>query len=178
MAIWNTPLYTSQVPQAGQSQAVGYQLAKASRGALRIAECLYVISAGATEAANDLIYLSLQYQGERLIPSYSRVVFQNPGTTLTLEVGDSVTANRYTGTLTLSNTASALNFDSSPGASSGAATYNPADITVPAYSAANPPQNIPPPTTVDQTIIIAKILSAGTLTAGAKILFLLGFVAN
>lgn len=178
MAIWQTPLYTSQVPGAGQSQAVGYQLAKASRGALRIAECLYTISSGATEAANDLIYLSLQYPGERLIPGLSKIIAENCGTTLTLEVGDSVTANRYSGTITLSNTTFDNFLSSSLGASSGAATLNPADITVPAYSAANPPQPIPPPTSVDQTIVIAKILSAGTLTAGKKILFLLAFVAN
>lgn len=178
MAIWKTALYTSMVPVGGQSQTVSYQLAKASRGPLRIAECLYSISSGATEAANDLIYLSLQYPGERLMPSYSKVTGQNPGTTLTLQIGDSVTANRYSGTLTLSNTATDLFFSSAVGASSGAATYNPADITVPAYSSSNPPQPIPPPTTVDQTIVIAKILTAGTLTANALILFTLAFVAD
>lgn len=177
MPIWNTALYNSQVPQGGQSQAVSYLLSKVSRGALRICESLYAISAGATEAANDLIYLSLQYPGERLIPSLSKVTAENCGTTLTLEVGDSVTANRYSGSLTLSNTTFDAFLSSSLGATSGAATYNPADITVPAYSAANPPQNIPPPTTVDQTIVIAKILTAGTLTAGKRILFLLAFVA-
>lgn len=177
MANWQTPLYTSQVPQAGKSQAVGYQLSKASRGKLRITESLYTLAG--TEAAADLIYLALLYPGERLIPSYCKVTCQNPGTTFSVQVGDSVTVNRYSGTLALGGGAQDLFFSSQVGYVSGttSALYNPADITVPAYSSANPPQPIPPPTTVDQTIVIAKVTAAAALNAGAMILFLLAFVA-
>jgi hypothetical protein len=174
MAIWNTPLYTSQVPGAGYSEAVKYPLAKVARGKLRIVECPYTISAGATEAASDLIYLTLLQPGDRVLPAYSKVVWQNPGTTLTVEFGDSVTANRYSGTITLSNTAGAVSFDSAP----VAGTYTPTDITVPAYTGANPPQPVPPPNATDQTIVIMKILSAAALTAGQIIWIGLGVVGE
>lgn len=172
MAIWTTPLYTSQIPAAGASEALNYPLAKNARGKLRIVQSLYVLTA--TEAANDLIYLTLLQPGDRLIPSYSTLAFENPGTTLTLSVGDSVTANRYCGTLTLSNTVNSFDFDTAP----VAGTYVLADVLLPAYSAANPPQPVPPPNTTDQTIVIAKILSAATLTAGKRLFFQLGVVGE
>lgn len=172
MAIWTTPLYTSSIPGAGVSEAVNYPLAKNLQGKLRIAQALYTISAGATEAANDLIYLCLLKIGARVIPSFCTLVFENPGTTLTLEIGDSVTANRYSGTLTLSNTVGSLDFDTAP----VTGTYTLSDITAPAYTAANPPQPVPPPNTLDQTILIAKILSAAALTGGKRLLFQIGYV--
>lgn len=178
MAIWNTPLYTSQVPAAGASEAVNYPLAKNARGKLRITQAIYTISAGATEAANDLIYLTMLQPGDRVLPGLCKTIAENCGTTLTIQIGDSVTVNRYAGTITLSNTTLDAFWSATLGATSGASVFAPADITVPAYTAANPPQPIPPPSTVDQTIIIAKIISANTLTSGKRILFQIALVGE
>jgi hypothetical protein len=170
MAIWQTPLYTSQVPGLGVSEAVNYPLAKNARGKLRIVDALYAISAGATEAANDLIYLTMLQPGDRLIPALSKLTAENPGTTLTLEVGDTVTANRYSGTFTLSNTVTDVFFSSQP----VTGTYTTSDVALPVYGT----PSVPPPTATDQTIVIAKILTAAALTATKRLLFLLAIVGE
>jgi hypothetical protein len=176
MATWNTPLYTSQIPAAGASEAVNYPLAKIARGKLRIVRAVYTLVN--TEAANDLIQLTMLQPGDRVLPEYSKIVSENPGTTLTLQIGDSVTANRYSGTLTLSNTTLDAFWSSSLGATSGASVFASADITVPAYTGATPPQPVPPANATDQTIVIAKILSAAALTAGKRIVFDIAIVGE
>jgi len=172
MAIWQSSLYTTQVPALGKSEAVQYPLAKNARGKLRIVQIPYTLVG--TEAANDLIYLTMLQPGDRVLPQYSKVTGQNPGTTLTIQIGDSVTVNRYSGTLTLSGAATDLFFSSTPGTT----LYAPTDITLPAYLPASPPQPVPPPNPLDQTIVICKVISAASLTAAQIILFSLAVVGE
>lgn len=162
MSIWNSALYTAQSPQGGYSLNAnpGFPVAKNAQGKLRIVQVPYTING--SEAANDIINLTTLKAGTRVLSARSKLVAQNPGTTLTLAVGDTSNTGRYANGLTLSNTA----FDKEFSQNVGTDTYVPTDIVI-----GNPPSSI-----ADQGTVVAKVLTAASLTAGQKLLFLLAIV--
>ena len=108
-----------------------------------------------SEAANDLIYLPELPPGSTIVPQLCSVTSADPGTTLTLDVGDSGDSDRYAAGIVLS-AGGRIEFTSG---------------TLPA--AVGTPYRLTAPT---QPIV--KIASANTLTANVKLNFVIGYVAK
>ena len=108
MATTTTPLYDSQVPQAGQSQAVGYKSAKSVYGKHRIVPCEFTPTSSSLPAAGDIIKLTKLKDRARVIAALSSVACEDPGTTLTGAVGDWSNPKRYSGALVLSAASSTV----------------------------------------------------------------------
>lgn len=159
MATFNTPLYTAQVGGAGASLNVNLPGIKNAEAKVKVVPILYTLLA--TEAANDLINLTKLKLGARVIAGLSRIICQDPGTTLTVRIGDTNDAARYAGTIDIS-----AGGDFPLSTTPGTDLYVPTDIAVP----------IPPNTATDQTVVILKVITAAALTAGNKLLILLAVV--
>lgn len=166
MATFSSTLYTAQAGAAGASlnASANFPRARDARGKLRIVQVPYALAG--TEAANDFIRLTILDPNDRVIAGLSRVVCEDPGTTLTLQVGDGSNVDRYAGTLVLSS-GGIVEF----GSVAGDDLYVPTDVVV-----TNPPAT--PESSTDQTVVRAKVIAASTLTAGAKLLFLIAVVAE
>jgi hypothetical protein len=162
MANFPSKLYTGQSGTAGASlnAAAGFPVAKNALGKLRIVQVPYAMAG--TEAANDLIQLTILKNGSRVLAALSRLEAANAALTCTVAVGDSSNTGRYANGLVLSNTNADLGFNTNPGTDA----YVPTDIVV-----ANPPTSAS-----DQTVVLAKLLTLGTPNAGAKLLFLIAVV--
>lgn len=161
MANFNTTLYTGQLGGAGASlnAPAGFPLAKVALGKLRIVEIPYVLAG--TEAANDIINLTILRPGARVIAALSKVVCQDPGTTLTVQIGDASNRSRYSGTIVL-DAGGVIELSSVAGTD----LYVPTDVTV----------AVPPNSAADQTVVTAKVIAAAALTAANKLLILLAVV--
>jgi hypothetical protein len=164
MATLSTTLYTAQLGSAGASTNAGanFPLAKNAYGKLRIVQVPYPLLS--TEAANDILNLTILKAGARVIAGLSKVICEDPGTTLTVSVGDASDRARYSGTIVLSAGGS-VEFSSVAGTD----LYVPTDIA--STTAATTIGD-----SANQTVITAKVIAAGTLTAAAKLLFLLAVV--
>lgn len=69
---------------------------KRTEAPLEYMDAIYTISAGATEVANDIIYLGYLPMGAVVYPEHSFVFNEtDPGTTLTLDIGDVTDVDRY-----------------------------------------------------------------------------------
>lgn len=152
MASFNSPFYGKQVGSGGNSPAASYPVQPA---AIRVIPIEYTIAG--TEAANDTINLFRAVPGSKLIPSMSRITCEDPGTALTLDIGDASDSDRYLDGAALT-TAHDATFGSLPSVTATAAQYRPVVITD-----ANKD-------------IVATVMTATSLTAGAKILILLAFL--
>lgn len=163
MATFNTSLYTGQsgTPGASLNAPAGYPLAKVAFGKCRIVEIPYTLAG--TEATGDFINLTLLKQSDRVLPGLSTIFCEDPGTALTVIVGDLSDDNRYADTLTLS-AGGVFAFSSSPGVN----LYVPADIQVP----------VPPVAAIDQTVVKMKLTLVTAPTAGAKLMTYLAVVAE
>lgn len=113
MASANSTLYASQIGSAGGSPSKGYPLAKSAAGKLRIAEI--ETTAGALGATGDTFNLVRLKPGARVLPQYSRILCENPGTTLTVTIGDAGDADRYLASKALGGAAQDIGFGNSPG---------------------------------------------------------------
>lgn len=164
MATWNSAMYSGQLGGAGASlnAGSGFPLAKNAYGKLRIVQVPYTVNGN--EATNELINLCILKPGARVLASRSWLTAENCGTTLTLAVGDASDSGRYANGLTLSNTT----FNASFG-QAGTDAYVPTDIagTTAAQTIGD---------AANQTVVKAKVLSQGSLTAGKNLLFTLAVV--
>ena len=105
-----------------------------------------------TEAANDTLQLLDLPIGCELVPQLSTVICADPGTTLTLDIGDSGDADRYADGIVLS-AGGIVNF---------------ASATVPAAVAT-------PYLVSTLTRVVALVASAATLTATTKLVFTIAY---
>lgn len=156
MPSFNTPLYNAQIGTAGQTPAVSYPLAEYVAGKVRYAIVPY--SLAGTEATNDLLYLVKLKIGAVVIPSLSRIVCEDPGTALTLDIGFLSNPDALCDGAALT-TAHDVSFTLAPSVTATAAQY----VPVPIASSAD-------------SVIYATIVLATVPTAGAKLLFLIAYV--
>lgn len=104
-----------------------------------------------TEVANDTIQLFDLPAGAVIVPQDSDVTCLDPGTTLTLDIGDAADTDRYADGIVMS-AGGIVNFCATAGTTIPAAVVTPFAPTV-------------------TTRIIAKIDTAATLTAGVVLYF-------
>lgn len=99
MATTSTSFYTSQVGSSGgtPSAQTSFPTPRQIGGKLRLAQIPYQIVSSSLPAAGDIIQLCKLPASSRVIASMSSVQCDDPGTTLTLKVGDYSNANRYAG---------------------------------------------------------------------------------
>lgn len=153
MPTFNTPRFALQTGSAGASPSAGYPLAKYIAGKVRYAAITYALTG--TEAASDIINLVQLKEGAVVIPSLSRVVCEDPGTALTIDIG----------------------FASNDDAlSDGLVLTTPHDLAFTAGGTAVAAQYVPAPLAYADRVIFATVRTATVLTAGAKLLFLVAFV--
>lgn len=166
MPTFNTTLYTAQIGTAGASAnaAAAFPFAKNAFGKLRIMQIPYALAG--TEAANDFINLTLLKPGDRVIAALSKVVCEDPGTVLTVRVGDASDVLRYSGTIVL-DAGGVIEFSSVAGT----------DLYVPTDVAATAAATLIGGST-NQTQVRAKVIAATAPTAAAKLLFLIAVVAE
>lgn len=107
-AITSTPLFTNQTGVPGQSAAVSYPTPKGIYGKYRVVPVPYYIGSTTLPAAGDIIQLARLKLGARVIAGLSRVICEDPGTTLTGCVGDFSNPKRYSGALVLSAASSGV----------------------------------------------------------------------
>lgn len=155
MPTFNSPRYASQVGSAGGSPASGYPLAKLSAGKKRIAVVPYTLAG--TEAASDIINLIRLKPGAVVIPSESRIVCEDPGTALTIDVGFASNDDALCDGAALT-TAHDVTFTSAASVTATAQQYVPAALAV------------------GDEVIFATVRTATSLTAGAKLLFLIAYL--
>lgn len=103
-----TPLFDSQVGVGGQSQSVGYKSVKSSNAKHRIVPIEYAVPSSALPAAGDIISLTKLNPGAKVIAALSSIVCEDPGTTLTMHVGDLSNPKRYTASAVLSAASSTV----------------------------------------------------------------------
>lgn len=149
-AITTTPLYDSMVPPAGASQATAYKSPNAAFGKHHIVPVEFAVPSASLPAAGDIIRLCKLNPGARVIAGLSRVICEDPGTTLTMLVGDLSNPKRYSGALVLSAASStvgggAIEFGSVEGV--GKELYVPMKINQLAIN----PLYVPPPAWVTGT---------------------------
>jgi hypothetical protein len=130
-AITTTPLYDANTGVGGQSLALGWPAAKKAYGKHRIVEVEYAIPSAALPAAGDIVRLTKLKDRARVIAGLSAIVCDDPGTTLTVNVGDWANPKRYTAGSVLSAASStvgggAIGFGLTPGV--GKELFVPIDI--------------------------------------------------
>lgn len=143
-----TVLFDSQVGVAGQSQAATYKTAKTANAKVRMVTIEYSVPSAALPAAGDIISLTKLDLGARVIAALSSIVCEDPGTTLTMHVGDLSNPKRYTASAVLSAASSGvgsgrIGFGMTPGVG--------AQLFVPMNTRAPVPLNAAPPAWVTGT---------------------------
>lgn len=113
MASANSTLYAKQLGSAGASPSFTFPLAKSAAGKLRIAEI--ETTAGALGVANDTFNLVRLKPGAKVLPMFSRILCENPGTTFTVIIGDAGDADRYLANKALGGAVQDIGFGNSPG---------------------------------------------------------------
>lgn len=111
-----------------------------------------VIELTAETTANDLLELVDLPAGVEVVPQLSHVTLPNPGTTLTVDIGDALDEDRYADGIVLS--------------AGGQVAFTSA--TLPAAVAV-------PHKTKATTRIRAKVMTAATITAGTKATFTIAY---
>lgn len=153
MPTFLTSRFSKQTGSAGSSPSAGYPLAEYIAGKVRYAIIPYALAG--TEIATDIIKLARLKVGAVPIPSLSRVVCEDPGTALTIDIG----------------------YASNPDAlSDGLALTTAHDLAFTAGGTAVAEQYVPAPLAEADIDIIVTVMTATVLTAGAKLLFLIAYV--
>jgi len=155
MATFNSVKYGNQIGSAGASPASTYPIAKVITGKVRYALIEYALAA--TEAAADTINLVKLKAGARVIPSLCRIVCEDPGTALSLDVGFASNPDALCDGAALT-TAHDVSFTGAASVTAVAAQYVPVDIAA------------------GDEVIYATVTVATSLTAAAKLLFLIAYV--
>lgn len=164
-AVTNTPLFDANNGVAGQSAAVGYPQAKRAYGKVRLVQIELSPVSASLPAAGDVIRLTKLKDRARVIAGLSRVICEDPGTTLTLVVGDWSNPKRYAGALVLSAPSSgvgggAIEFGSVEGV--GKEQFVPMDIRA---LPVNPsPYSAPPAWITGNTYRIGDRVTSSSLT--------------
>jgi hypothetical protein len=156
MPTFNSTIYTGQVGAAGASQvaASAFPLQRESEGKLRHTIVQYVLS---TEATNDTIKLCRLRAGVKIIPQLCHIDCEDPGTALTLDIGDVTDTDRYLDGAALTTAHSAF-FPALPSTTAVAA------------------QRVPYAIEVANIDIIATVVLATVPTVGAKLCILIAWV--
>ncbi len=154
MASFNTDLYGDQVGAAGSSPAASYPLAKSVGGKLRFAVVTYALAG--TETASDTINLVRLKKGAVPVPALSRVVHEDIGDALTIDVGFTSNDDALADGIALGTNAGDVAFTANGTAT--AAQYVPAEIA-----------------TGDE-VIFATVRTATNIVAGKKLLFLVAYL--
>ncbi len=155
MPSFNTVKYGRQIGSAGASPSSTYPGAKAITGKVRYAHIEYALLG--TEVANDTINIVRLKAGAQVIPSLCRIVCEDPGTALSLDVGFASNVDALCDGAALT-TAHDVSFTGAASVTAVAAQYVPVDIAV------------------GDEVIFATLTLATALTAGAKLLFLIAYV--
>ena len=153
MASLKTTLYNAQTNASGGSAASNYPAARQVEGKLRLARIPYALTG--SEASSDTLSLVKLRIGDVVVPQLCSLYCEDPGTTLTLTVGDAGSANRYSTTITAS-AGGFFPFSSTPGA---------AALTEYAIASGNED-------------IVATLASVSSPTAAAKLFFVIAYVRN
>jgi len=152
MPTFNSTRYTAQIGAAGASPSAAFPLSKFITGKMRFATIPYTLVG--TEAANDIINLVQLKEGAVVYPSSSRVVCEDPGTALTIDIGFASNDDALTDGLALTTAH---------------------DLTFTAGGTATAQQYVPVALAHADRLIFATVKTATALTAGAKLLFLIAY---
>jgi hypothetical protein len=152
MASFNTTAYGQQI---GAGASPIYPKASTANGKLRYAAIPYTLAG--TEATNDTINLIRLKAGAIPLPSLSKIVCEDPGTALTLDIGFASNLDSLCDGAALT-TAHDDFFTKLPSVTAVAAQYVPAAIAA------------------GDEILVATIVLATVPTAGAKLLFLIAYI--
>lgn len=152
MPTFNSAIYGKQ---NGTGASPLYPKAKEANGKLRFAAVPYALAG--TEVANDIINLVRLKPGAVPMPSLSRIVCEDPGTALTLDIGFTSNPDALCDGAALT-TAHDVSFTGAASVTAVAAQYVPAELAV------------------GDEVIFATVKTATTLTANAKLLFLIAYL--
>ena len=155
MATFNSTNYGKQVGSAGASPSASYPLAKFIAGKVRYAIIPYVLAG--TEAANDIINIVRLKVGAVVIPSLSHIVCEDPGTALTIDIGFASNVDALCDGAALT-TAHDVSFTGAASVTATAQQYTPVALAS------------------GDEVIFATVKTATSLTAAAKLLFLVAYV--
>jgi hypothetical protein len=156
MSTFASALYTGQTGSAGASQnaAAGYPSAQMDSGKLRYTIVQYALGA---ESTNDTINLCRLPLGAKVLPTFSKIECEDPGTALTLDIGDAGDADRYLDGAALTTAHTAV-FPSLPSTTAVAA------------------QTVPYAIAAGNEVVKATVVLATALTSAAKITFYIAWV--
>lgn len=142
------PNFKSDLITANDQIAVSNKMVNGDRtgGLLLGFKALYTLVG--TEAANDTIQVIDLPAGATLDPENLKVTCADPGTTLTMDIGDSANPDRYADGITLSNGGQ-----------------------IAATSGTMPEAVATPYVTTAKSRVYATVASAATLTAGVVLVF-------
>lgn len=145
--------FKSDIKTAAAQVAISDQIINNSRTGARVLYAYPVYTLAGTEAANDVIKLFDLPAGAEIVPELSSVTCSaDPGTTLTLNVGDAADTDRYAAGIVLS--------------AGGQVAF-----TNTAIPAAVGTKYLP----TAETEISAIVASANTLTAAVKLCFAIAY---
>lgn len=152
MATFNSTAYGKQI---GAGASPIYPSAKRTSGKLRFAVVEYALAG--TEAANDIINLIRLKAGAVVVSSLSILKCEDPGTALTLDIGFA------------SNDDAILD---------GAALTTAHDLPFTKHASITATVNdfVPAELAAGDELLFATVKTATTLTAGAKLLFLIAYL--
>lgn len=152
MPTFNSTAYGKQI---GAGASPIYPEAKRTSGKLRFAVVEYALAG--TEVADDIINLIRLKAGAVVVPSLCRIVCEDPGTALTLDIGFASNVDALCDGAALT-TAHDVTFTGAASVTAVAAQYVPAALAV------------------GDELIFATVKVATTLTAAAKLLFLIAYL--
>lgn len=147
-ALTDAAYYTAQVGTAGDSQWVSAPKAQN----IHYVRVPYALAG--TEGAADTLNLYRARKGWKLIPELSKIIHDDCGTTLTIDIGDATDADRYADGVDL------------------AGSDSPSEFCTPAI-----PDAVPNPYSITEANqdIVVTIATASTPTASADVVFVLAF---
>jgi hypothetical protein len=147
-ALTDATYYTNQVGTAGES---GWATAPKAQNIYYV-RIPYVLAG--TEAAADTLNLFRACKGWKLIPELSKIIHDDCGTTLTIDIGDATDPDRYADGVDL------------------AADDSPSEFCTPAI-----PDAVPNPFAITDALkdIVVTIATAASVTESADVVFVLAF---
>lgn len=156
MTAFSSSIYTGQTGTAGASAnaASGFPLAQMAQGKLRYTIVQYALGA---ESTNDTINLCKLRIGAKVIPSMSKIVCEDPGTALTLDIGHAGNTDAYCDGAALT-TAHDDFWTKLPSVTAVAAQY------------------VPEAVTAGNETVLATVVLATALTSAAKVTFYVAWI--
>ncbi len=152
MPTFNSTLYNQQL---GVGATPSYPQAKLQNGKLRYMSVLYPLAG--TEIANDIINLGRLKAGAIVVPSLSRIVCEDPGTALTIDIGFASNDDALCDGAALT-TAHDVSFTGAPSVTAVAAQYTPT------------------PLAAGDELLFITVKTATSLTAAAKLLIEVAYI--